>query len=105
MRAASLLYHFVRASEHDWRDRKADRLGSLEVVHEYELGWLLHRQIRRFLTAKNAINILGRLPEVSLEVVIIGDKPTRRDRTSAAENGGQAIPSFHRYDEIFICPG
>src|SRR5258705_11205748 len=43
----SSLNHFVCADEYRFRDRDSERLGDLQVDHELELGWLLHRQVPR----------------------------------------------------------
>src|SRR5581483_7118177 len=39
------------------RHRNAERLGGLEIDHEFELGRLLHRQIGGFLTLENTAGI------------------------------------------------
>ena len=41
------LNDFVRPVQHRLRNRQADLLGCLEIDHELELCWLLHREVRR----------------------------------------------------------
>jgi hypothetical protein len=45
-----LFDHLVGASEHARWHFDAERLGSLEVDHQLQLGWLLDRKIARLLT-------------------------------------------------------
>ena len=41
------LDHLLRAHHHHWWNRQAKRFGGFEIDHEFELGWLLDRQIGR----------------------------------------------------------
>src|SRR5262249_4401459 len=44
---AALFDHLVGGVEEPFRDRQGECLSGLEIDHELELGWLLHRQIGR----------------------------------------------------------
>ncbi len=50
--------HPVGADQQPCRHRKAKRLGSLEVDHQFELGRLLNRQVGRSGTFQNTIDQL-----------------------------------------------
>src|SRR5215475_1845171 len=52
-----LFDHFVGGVEEPFRNRQGECLSGLEIDHELELGWLLHRQIGRLFTFKDAIDI------------------------------------------------
>jgi len=43
---AVLLDELVRAQQQGLRNRQADRLGGLEIEHQFELGGLLDRKVR-----------------------------------------------------------
>jgi len=52
-----LLNDLVGAGKQRGRDSEAERLCSLEVDDQLDFGRHLHRQICRFLTLENAINV------------------------------------------------
>jgi hypothetical protein len=55
-----LLDHFVGASEQRRWDGDVDGAGSLQVQHQFELGWLDDRQVAGFLPLENAPDIAAR---------------------------------------------
>src|SRR5262245_13363704 len=55
--STALFDHFVGSVEEPFRNRQGECLSGLEIDHELELGWLLHRQIGRLFTFKDAIDI------------------------------------------------
>jgi|SRR5450631_452650 hypothetical protein len=55
---ASLFDHFVGAGDERWRNHEPKCLGSLEVDHQLELGWLHHRQIFGLSALQNPSVIL-----------------------------------------------
>src|SRR5262245_30647923 len=58
----SLFDYFVRDREHARWNRQTERLGGLEVDHEFKLGRLRDRQIGGLLAFQNAADIDARLP-------------------------------------------
>jgi hypothetical protein len=74
MQQGTVLFdHFVGNGEHAWRDCEAERLGGLKVDNQFVLGPRWHRQVGRFSTLKDAIDVSGRSPVLVGEVGPIGD--------------------------------
>jgi hypothetical protein len=46
-----------RAGEQRFRDRKAERLGGLQIDKKIEPGWLLHGQVTRFRATQYLVYI------------------------------------------------
>src|SRR5207248_11004618 len=63
VRATPLLNHFVSAQQHGLRNREAERLGSLHVDDELELGRLFDRQIGRLRAFEDLVDIGCRVAE------------------------------------------
>src|SRR5215831_4454991 len=59
----ALFNHLIGGIEEPIRNRQGECLSGLEIDHELELGWLLHRQIGRLFTFKDAIDIACRPPK------------------------------------------
>jgi len=47
----------IRSHQHIRWDRQADLFGSFEIHDQLELGWLLHRQVSRFSTFQNLVDV------------------------------------------------
>ena len=54
MRGRVLLDDLIGAGEQRSWDREPQRLRRLEIDHQLELGWCLHRQVGRFLALEDA---------------------------------------------------
>ena len=79
---ASLFDHLVRADERGRWHVEAERLGGLEVDHQLALGRHLHRKVGRLLALEDAIDIVGRAPEVVDLIRPIGDQAAAGDINS-----------------------
>ena len=66
--AAYSITSSARASS-DRRHVEAERLGGLEVDHQFVLGWCLHWQVVGLLTLQDVVHVPGRAPEL-VEVVV-----------------------------------
>jgi hypothetical protein len=55
--------HLVGLGEQRRRDRKAYRFRCAKIYRQKEVPWSLHREIARFLTAKDAVNVTGTAAE------------------------------------------
>jgi hypothetical protein len=51
------LDHLVGAGEQHWWHFEAKRPRGLEIDHQLELSWCLHRQVSRLLALENAIDV------------------------------------------------
>jgi hypothetical protein len=63
MQQDRLFYYLVGEGEHSRRHGEAERLGSLEVEHELELGGLHYGQVGRLFTLENATRVKSDLSE------------------------------------------
>ena len=85
----------ARASS-DRRHFEAERLGGLEVDHQFVLGRRLHRQVGRLLALEDAVDVAGRAPVLVDQIGPIGDQAaggrrrSGRDRPRAVCAGPQA---------------
>src|SRR5215467_3451870 len=85
-RIGHLLNDLVCPREQRLRDRKAKRLGGLEVDDELELRRLLHRQISRPGAFEDPIHVGGCAAHLVIEVDAIRHQPTAlREATAVAD--------------------
>jgi hypothetical protein len=62
------------------RHRKAERLGGLEIDHQFVLGRRLHRKVGRLLALEDAIDVFGRASVLVDEIRAVAYQPTIRDQ-------------------------
>ena len=86
------------------RQLEADHSCGPEIESEYELGWLLYREIGRLLATQNAIDVLGGVRITGRYIGTVRDKPTRI-RIPYRVDCRQAMPQCQRNDEIAIHVG
>src|SRR6185369_13151596 len=75
----SLLDHLVGEREQPVRHLEAERLGSLEVEHELELGGLHNRQVGGLLALENPRGIDAGLAVGIADARSVADQPADRD--------------------------
>src|SRR4051794_37354790 len=61
--AAKLFDNFVGAGQKRRGQLKAKCICSFKIDDQLELGWLLHRQIARFRSAKNLVDVVSGAPK------------------------------------------
>src|SRR5262249_60302252 len=66
---------------------------SLEVDHKLVLGWFLHWQVGRLLALENAVDVLGRAPELVNKVGPIGHQPAGGGERTLIVDSGQFVLS------------
>ena len=59
-----LLDHLVGGCQQRFWDGEAERLDGLEVDHQLEFGWHLHREVGGLLALEDAVDVAGGLPEL-----------------------------------------
>jgi hypothetical protein len=78
------------------RERDAERLGGLEVDHEFVLRRRLYRQVGRLLAFKNAIDVAGGETIRIDGVITVGDQPAGGGEVAFIVDRGQPIPRRQR---------
>src|SRR5207245_4028689 len=76
--SSTLLDDLVGSHEYGLRDRQTKRLRGLEIDDQFELGWLLHRKIRRLRAPEDLVHISGRTPEQVQVIRSVGHETTGR---------------------------
>src|SRR5262245_43818605 len=102
----ALLNHLVSTIEQRRRHGKPQCFGGLEVDRKLVFGRRLHRQIARFLTFKNAINVTSGLPKLIDEIRAIGHQAPGADEIAFKIDRRQLVPCCKTDDQIAIdhCP-
>ena len=73
----------------DRRHGEAERLGGLEVDHQFVLGRRLHRQVGRLLALEDAVDVAGRPPVLVDQIRPIGDQAAAGDEEADGVDRGQ----------------
>ena len=72
-----------------WRHVEAERLGGLEIDHQFVLGRRLHRQVGGLLALEDAIDVAGRAAVLVDDIRPIGDQAAVGDVESSGVDRGQ----------------
>ena len=83
----------ARAST-EGRHFKAERLGGLEVDHQFVLGRRLHRQVGRFLAPEDAIDVAGRAPVLVDDIRTVAGPAAIPDEVWIRINSGQSMAGW-----------
>src|ERR1700730_3192550 len=92
--------HLVGTREQRWRHLDAERLGGLEVDHQFVLGRRLHRKVGGLLALENAVDVAGGALELVDEISPIGDQAAFGDEEAFEVDRGQLVPGRQRDDQI-----
>src|ERR1700680_5029820 len=92
---ASLFNHLVSSREQGLWYGEAERFGSLQVDHQFEFGWCLHRKIARLYAPENPIDVGCRLPSLFDKIDAVNHKAAARDEQAEWINRCQMV--FRRH--------
>ena len=87
----ALLNHLIRPREQVRRKCQADLFRCLQVDHELKLRCLLHRQISRFATFQDLVDVNNRAPKEVTEVRPVGHKTAFIDKLLLEVNSRQPV--------------
>ena len=89
--------HSITSSARASSDRRhvdAERLGGLEVDHQFVLGRRLHRQVGRLLALENAVDIASRAAVLVDKIGPVGDQAAGRDEIARAVDRRDAVAAI-----------
>jgi hypothetical protein len=95
-----LFDHLVGCDEQARRDDQTQRLGRFEIDDGFVLGRSLHRQVRGFVPAQDAINTGGCLPKLINAVGAVAHEAAIRDENTVRVHRRKAVLCREGNDEI-----
>src|SRR5262245_23734553 len=94
--------HLVGAGEHARWQLKADRLGGLQIDHQLELGWRLHRKVGRLLAPEDAVDVTGRASELVDGIRSIGNQAAGGGEVGEWVNRTQLVARRKHDDQLAV---
>src|SRR5262249_20279240 len=98
--AALSFDHLVGARQQRRWHVQAERLGGLEIDHEFVLRRRLNRKVGRLLALEDAVDVTGCLPELVDRIRSVGDQTTGGDVMAGPEDCGESMPGRKRDDQL-----
>src|SRR5262245_9167241 len=95
-----LFDHFVGAAKYRGREREAEGLGGLEIYHCLVFCWCLYREVGRFFTLENAVNVTGRAAMRIDRIRSIRNQAADGDVEACGIDSRKFVPSRERNDQI-----
>src|SRR5262249_3816062 len=97
-KSATSFDHLIGAQQNRLGYRKAKRLGGLEVHDHLKFGRKLHREIARFRTAQNAIDISGGTTKGVYLIDSVGEQPAVSGKERSRIDRRYVVSGRGRYD-------
>src|SRR6516162_5847098 len=88
---ADLFDHLVGEGKDAVRNIEAEGLGSLEVDHQFEFGWLHYREVSRPFALEDTGGIIAHLPVAVADIVTVAHQATSLGELASCVNRGYAI--------------
>src|SRR4051795_4744422 len=88
--------HVVGAGEERGRDNEVQRLRSLKINHQLQLGWELHWQIPWRNAMQDFVDKVGSAPKARAKIDSIANQPTGIDMLAISIDGGYPRCRHHR---------
>src|SRR6266508_5669872 len=105
-----LLNHSICSQQQRLRNRQAEGLGSLEVDHELELGWLFHRKLAGLRALEDLVDEACE-PEIEIGIVHrVGYQSPGFDELASRIGGRQPVAGHQVDDRLLmhlgktVCP-
>src|SRR5262245_46966812 len=92
----------VGAGEQRVRYFEAERLRRLKIDHQLVLGWRLHRQVGRFLTFEDAVDVAGGASILVKLIRGVGNQPATLDVKAKTIDSRQPVSRRKRDDQLAV---